>query len=179
MTIESILEKEAIREVEHDVAMPRRLLVFKEKHGTRYYYAGTPEATYNAALSVLNDRFGVTRPWFDVEQELERLRKHPPAPPYPANFDVKTLPEALRMEAKKQMLRHDQAVRAWKQEEAMLVRIQQALKQQDARLAYLALYLNRDGEYEGMEFRYLSNIPAEVLAAKSKSLTKARRKKKA
>lgn len=166
-TTVSPLREWAFHEVEHDDDMPRRLLVFDEQHGTRFFYAGTPEATYAAALTVLNDRFSGDHAWFKVGEELAAHMERKPVHPHPEGFDVKALPESLRKEAERQVDRFKEALRDWQAEHTTLARLKAAVDCQDGKEAYFALFLRRHGEDEGMRFRYLSNDPTEVLAVKA------------
>jgi hypothetical protein len=112
----------------------QRILVLYEKHGSRYYDAGTDEALRAAALAVLRDRLDPLQGYI-----LE---------PDPVSSEVGDEAHWRRL------------VREYRTEKAAYDKAARAVREGDGRLA-LEVLRSRDGyEYEGFDLAYLEEVPS-------------------
>jgi hypothetical protein len=118
-----------------------KLLVFKEKHGQRYFYVHNDKALFKAALKILTER-AKEGYWYYKPEE-------PPKAPDFTKEQIATLPESMRADATKKLQQYTDACRRYDAEVEDYNEIQEALKTKNGKLAWQCLRNRSDGEYEG------------------------------
>lgn len=133
-----------------------RIIVLKEKHGTRYFLADTEKKLAEAALSILKERMtgdyrmicspGKASDWYRAEDIL-------------TDAAIAALPtESVRSQARREK---DQALgskRAYEAEGEQYHQARRALRAKDGDAALEVLQDRSACEYEGFRFEYLENI---------------------
>lgn len=137
----------------------RRIMVFDEKHGQRWFKADTLEAARKAALYLLEERYGHDGLWGDINELVANEEKEKAEELKDPGFDeayIKTMPtEELKILAREELEKFKRA--KWDSEDYLeqLKQIQKALADNDPIRALYAIWICRGGEYEGWEFEYL------------------------
>ncbi len=150
---------------------PERFIVFNEKHGDRYFRAGTPEETLGSFLQILTERFGPDGDWGSVDDQIadmDTVNSWDPAKPEYDAEGIDDLPESLREAARENLGKYNQWEESEKKELEMLTLIKKAIDEQDGEAAYLAMHLRRDYEYERWDFEEVQ-VPKPWTPKKEKS----------
>lgn len=138
---------------------PGRILIFKEKHCTRYFDASTKKKIEAAALKLLKERTNLkygyirkpdSKPYFypkDIEVTLTLTDEQIAAIP---TEDLRKQATDYRASARRAVREHQQEIETWQ-------RVQQALKSKDGAAAWEILEAREDHEYEGFEFDSLED----------------------
>ncbi len=131
------------------------LLVFREKHGNRYFLVPTIKELYAAALKVITERF--EEEWFYepdpieitpsddlTKADLERIAKYS----YGEEF-VKAYKSYTEQKAE-----YDRDLAEYR-------RLEQAVKDEDGRMAWAILQERKDWEYENYSLESLEDVSKE------------------
>lgn len=123
-----------------------RLLVLKEKYGTRMFDVSTDQRLCQVALYVLTTRFKDGY-WYD----------DPGDPPAPLDFeekDIEGMPASLRADAKKQVEQHKRNLAEHREQKADYEEIKRAVEEKNGPLAWQILHARSRYEYEQAEMEY-------------------------
>ena len=126
------------------------VLIFKEKHGSRYFSVTNDKELFAVALKVLTERFKDgywyyapgfthTKPDFTEEQ-------------------IKAMPLSLREEAWKKFNAYKTAVRQYELERSDYDAIVKAVNTKDGKAAWDCLRNHNDGQYEGYEIEGFESL---------------------
>lgn len=131
----------------------QRIIVFKEKHGNRYFDAATDEKLHAAALKVLRDRFNIG--WYYPPASL---KEDPMAKIAELEEALKVLKDSdLIKQTKKKIEQTKREIMSRKEQVLEWLTIQKALEESNGKLAYQVLNFRRDYEYEEFDFEYLES----------------------
>ncbi len=130
----------------------QRIIIFKEKHGNRYFDASTEEKLHIAALKVLKERF--ESGWYyepeepqGVEEEITGLRT-----------SLEVVKDSYLREQIERKLKHVEGqMPSYLEYKREWETIQKALEENDGNLAYWVLQQRIDCEYEEYDFEWLEN----------------------
>lgn len=131
-----------------------QILIFQEKHGTRYFDGTTDKARYAAALYILKQRFEEGW-WYGEEEKVPSLE---------GTIDdtgltiqqIEDLPDGkIKKEALEAVKSLKRSIRYAKEHNYQLKLIKKALDESNGRLAYSVLRDRSDHEYERMEVELL------------------------
>jgi hypothetical protein len=126
-----------------------RLLVFKEKHGERNFYIPDDATLFKAALKVLTDRFKEGYWYYKPED--------PPKAPDFTKEQVASMPESMRADATKKLMKHAEAMRYYVREVEDYNDAVKAVNTKDGRLAWQSLRNSSGGEYQGCSLERLES----------------------
>lgn len=122
-----------------------RILVFREKHGNRYFLAETKEQVYDACLKILKERA-----WMFAEpKEPELEDEHQDMVFEPGSIFEKTQVDIIKRNQNK-ILAYNETMNQYK-----LVRF--AVDQNNGRIAWRVIN-DRYDEYERYDFEHLENV---------------------
>jgi hypothetical protein len=131
------------------------LVVFREKHGERFFHVKSEEEFGKACLKVLRERF--TGGWYGSREEVEREK---PKPPEIADEEaIAKLPGQLREFAAGKMKSYKKSLFEWERNSMMLGMAAAAAKDGDQKMAAKVIEWRRDYEYEGYDFLKLEEVP--------------------
>lgn len=134
---------------------PGRLIVFREKHGKRYFAAFDEPMLHKVALKMLKERFH--EGYIDDPGPLEKY--HGCEKPYePTGAEIEALPEQLQAAAKATRRRYRERRATWQDEHERYVQALKALRDNDGTVAFEVLQERQDYEYEGYTFEYLEEV---------------------
>ena len=134
------------------------ILVFREKHGNRYFHVPTENHLYAACLSVLKDRF--EDDWY-YDPYREKRDSWDPEPPQMTTEEIENLPEgSIRVAARQQHSKYAEWARERDDGHKEYVRIKEAVENRDGMEAYAILRSRSDGEYEGFTIERLEDSEA-------------------
>lgn len=133
------------------VAQPS-VLIFKEKHGKRYFHVPDDKALFAAALHVLAERkedgyWYPSPPFGDTPEE-------PDVKPE----DIEKLPKSLQATAKKKLDAYRAAMVEIQDDVLEHAAIEKALADKDGRAAWECLRNRRDAEYEGFDLERYEDL---------------------
>jgi hypothetical protein len=126
-----------------------RVLVFTEKHRTRYFDASTDELLESACLKILRERNELG---YYYEPDAPRQEKVTEEDVEAASNDY------LKKVAKAQLGRYQMELRRFQQEIDEYHMIKSTLDNNDGKLAYQILQGREDYEYEGMRLEFLETL---------------------
>lgn len=129
------------------------LLVFKEKHGDRYYHVVDDKMLLAVALKILTERFEEGY-WYGEPSDLP----DPPKAPDFTKEQVEAMPESLRPAAYKKLHDYAVAMRQYNEEVDDYRRIEKAVREKDGREAWQALNDRSDAEYEGFNLERYESV---------------------
>jgi hypothetical protein len=139
---------------ENDVG---RILVLKEKHGTRYFDIDTFEKLQDVCLDILKERLDPKYGYISHPGLLEEAwgcRE----PYLLSDEDIAALPVALQATATQKRRDYRKYKAEWQLDLDIWNEANKAVKLQDGEAAYDILDARRDHEYEGLCFEYLENV---------------------
>ncbi|MDP1713070.1 MAG: hypothetical protein Q8K86_11520 [Candidatus Nanopelagicaceae bacterium] len=117
-----------------------RILIFKEKHDTRYFSAANPKAIKKASLKILGER--LKEGWFDVDDA-----------PKPPELQINFIPKSAvntRERLKTEHADYQERLRQHNEDVRFLELAKKAIKKKDGSSAWDLLRLRKDCEYERM-----------------------------
>jgi|SRR5579859_3307873 len=130
------------------------VLVFTEKHSTRYFDASTLRAMLKSCLKVLTERRQNARWWYGEAESLEDFKAYMKEHGYYPSMtrdQVNALPPGSVRKAAEEEIRYYQERLAEREEhEEFLKLCDEAIAAKDGRLAYEALDMRNQHEYERM-----------------------------
>lgn len=129
------------------------LLVFKEKHGERYFYIPDDAALFGACLKVVTER--LEQDWYPEPDGVV-----PKAPDF-TREQIATLPESMRAEATAKLRAYDRDVEAFNEELADFAKIKKAVDEKNGRLAWGIIRDRARAEYEGYDLERFETISDE------------------
>lgn len=136
----------------HDEEYLNYVVVFKEKHGDRYFVVNSPDALYRASLEVLKERYN--NEWYNWMKDHKPYEGTNTVRPTYTLAEVNALPESMSNEKEKMT----KEINKWAKEdkEAAEIRetftsIEKAISEKDGQAAYSILSELKDGEYEGFQ----------------------------
>jgi len=115
-----------------------RILIAKEKHGTRYFDA-TGDKLYSAALKLLTERWEEGY-WYEEPEEPEN-----------PNIDLEKVPESLKEISTQYLVQYDYDLKYYEQEKDLFDSIKRAVDGKSGKLAWSCLQCRNNGEYESVE----------------------------
>lgn len=122
------------------------LLVFKEKHGERYFHVADDDAVYRVALHVLIGRQKEGY-WYGAPTRV-------PKPPDVTAEGVEQLPESLRGPARRMLLTYKKELAEFTARTEEYARIQGAITDRNGKDAWDILMARGDYEYEGFSLEH-------------------------
>ena len=125
-----------------EVETTTKILVFEEKHGTRYFAAKTKEQLFAACLMILKQRN--EQGWYPA----------PSRKPDRPDFDeesIPNLPESMQETAKKKYQSYKTNLRYYEGYRYTKELVEKAVAENNGALAYEILEDRSDGEYERMQ----------------------------
>ena len=146
------------RYIYEDKNIANRIIAFREKHGTRYFAASTPEITLAAFLKILTERYGPDGDWIDISGEINRLRTNPPEKPDYTEDDISNLPASMQEDARNKLTKYTSTMKVHESQLAEYERTVKAICDEDAEEAYELCQALSYGEYEGFDFEYLEPL---------------------
>lgn len=133
----------------HDEEYLNYVVVFKEKHGDRYFVVNSPDALYRVSLEVLKERYN--NEWYNWMKDHKPYEGTNTVRPTYTLAEVNALPESMSNEKEKMT----KEINKWAKEdkEAAEIRetftsIEKAISEKDGQAAYSILSELKDGEYE-------------------------------
>jgi len=126
------------------------VLVFKEKHGDRYFHVPDDAALFAAALSVLTERKKEGYWYYKPEKK--------PEPPDVTEEQVATLPKSVQVNATVKIRAYKDALRRYEEEVEDFEEIERAVREKDGRAAWQILSDHGDGEYEGYDLERYEKV---------------------
>jgi hypothetical protein len=125
------------------------ILVLNEKHARCYWRVDNDAMLFAVALKVLTERLKSGH-WYYAP-----LKEDKPKPLDFSHASLASMPESLRVEARRKLQFHESSMRRWTQEHEAHARILKAVDDKDGRAAWEALCSMRAGEYEGFDLKPL------------------------
>lgn len=129
-----------------------KIIIFKEKHGNRYFDASTPQALDNACRKILKERLKYG--WYNVQQ-----------PPPPNNLltieEIAKLPEKYKNQERRILLKWEETLESYQKEKQWLDDLKKLLETPEDLSnkkipeSYHFLRDREHWEYEGMTIREL------------------------
>jgi len=138
------------------------VIVLKEKHGTRYYWALTREERNASALAILTERWnnGNSDYYYDPFKNKQESAK-----PELTLEQVNALPDGkIKQMALKEHNTSDRRRRQQLEAEELYLEIKRAVEEEDGQLAWSALSWRGDYEYEGFYIEHLEGDPITLKA---------------
>ena len=131
------------------------ILIFKEKHGDRYFDVSTESRLFGACLSVLKERFDEGW-WYEPPEGNE------PEPPTLSLEEIGKLKEGrIKQEALEEHKSYNRDLVYFEEAARLYKNIKQAIDNKDGALAYQCLLARSNGEYERMELEFPEVIEHE------------------
>jgi len=127
-----------------------QLLVFKEKHGERYFHVPDDAALFKAALKVLSERFEEGCWYYKPEDK--------PEPPDVTEAQIETLPKSLQAAAMQKRREYNNKLRDYQFELEIFELIEKAIEKKDGRAAWRILKDRAEGEYEGCDLERYESV---------------------
>lgn len=130
----------------------KKILIFKEKYGDRYFDASTPEARDAACFKILSERFNDS--WYDwMDEDMEEVDD---GDKILTEEQIDALPtQVLRLSEAKRREKHLRAVRIWQENKDIYAKIKDCVENKNISAAYKILLCQSDGEYECLELENL------------------------
>lgn len=126
-----------------------KIIIFKEKHGDRYFDASTPEKLNAACFKILKERFENGEYEWLSEEEPEAIN-------ILTDEQIEALPtERLKNDELRRKKNYEQEYKWRKQEKDMFKEIASCVKSESKQYAYNLLYERKGGEYENFEIETL------------------------
>lgn len=154
----SKLGPSSYRFVYEDKNIARRIIIFKEKHSTRYFAANTPKCTLAVFLMILTERYGPDGAWIDIAGEINFLKNKSFDKPDYSEEDVSNLPASMQKAARDKLTVYKSGLKARESQIAEYERTVKAICDEDAEEAYELCQALSGGEYEGFDFEYLETL---------------------
>jgi len=129
-----------MRKYKHE---PNSILVFKEKHGERYFLVPTVEALQKAALKVALER-NEEGYWYDFDEEA-------PVEPKIKLEDAGKFGDNIASAVSREWRDYEYKVRSYKQSLCLKNMLDKIVKEKDGATALTLLQEMSEGEYEGFE----------------------------
>jgi len=128
------------------------LLVFKEKHGERYFYIPDDKALFAVALKIVSERFeeGYWYPEPGVEDK-------PAAPDY-TKEQIATLPESMQKTATATLAAYERSLREYNGLVDEFKRIEKAVEEKDGQAAWQIIRERQRAEYEGYDLEHFETL---------------------
>lgn len=132
-----------------------QLLTFTEKHGSFTFICRSEKELFQAALQVLKMREAQGY-WYHAPED-PKLK----APSYTTAQEIEQLRGPAKEAAQKELQKYKRALKEYQEELEDWKELQEALKNQDGRLAFRILERRSDYEYEAMDLEspYLLDNP--------------------
>ena len=130
------------------------LLVFKEKHGERYFNVPNDDALFAACLKVVTERLKDGY-WYNEPDGVV-----PQAPDFTKD-QVASMPESMRSDAYKKLRAYDQALSSFNEEIADHAKIKKAVDEKNGRLAWGIIRDRGRYEYEGYDLERFESVTEE------------------
>ncbi len=129
--------------IRHQLSVPRSVLVFREKHGSRYFHIPNAKALYAAALQVLTMRYR-EECWYLKPEPSDK----PKTPDVPA-AEIEKLPVSLQSAARTLWQEYNERLRSYLEDERDYKAITKAVREKDGKAAWDILNARKNAEYEG------------------------------
>lgn len=131
-----------LEEIKDEVVVEPKILVFKEKHGDKYYYANTYEQLKKVSLEVLAERLSY---WYitkwGIPTELDYSFE-----------DIDKLPETFRHDAKLKLKENKKRIKEATDNNRIYEAAVRAVDEQNGDLAWTIIQNRTEYEYEEFEF---------------------------
>ena len=126
-----------------------RILVVKEKHGSRYFEATTEEQLYKIALYLLKGRFNEGY-WYSEPEFVEPLDF--------TEADIANMPQSMQDGARRQLRDYQHRLRVYLEDKEEWDKIKEAIENNDGKLAFSILDGRSGYEYEGFDIEECEEI---------------------
>lgn len=130
----------------------KRILVFKEKHGTLYLDASTVNKTLQAYLYIVLSMYGENGNLGNIRNYVSDTPKKPSY----SEDDIKTLPKELQKKARQELDKYTCDRINHEQETAQAEMVEKIIKDNDAVLAFLYAH-EQWGQERELRFEYVHN----------------------
>jgi len=129
---------------------PGMILLFKEKHGTRYFDASTEELAGKACLKILEER---------LKEDYECFGEEKPEMPKLTKEQVDAFPESWAKTAGvKELEEYKYRLKEYNKYISFLSDVKKAIKTNDYKLAIELIWSRKEWEYEGVDVDCLEEI---------------------
>ena len=143
----------------HTTRLKGRILVFREKHGNRYFPADTPEKTMYACLQILTERHGPDADWGSAQSYIDSLKEYAPDQPEMPLEEAEKLPYTnIRDHVVEQWKKYKKDIEGRSEEIRSYRAIKKAIEDKDPYLALQAVWNRRDMEYEKIDFEWMEDV---------------------
>ena len=133
-----------------------RILILKEKHGTRYFDVADDEKLHVVALKIVAER---SKGEYAYITDPGPLSRYPgcESPFTMTDEEITALPLALREDARQKRRNYARHKREWETERDQYTRARAAVTSKDGEDAYRILQERASYEYELIRFEFLEN----------------------
>ena len=128
-----------------------KVLVFKEKHGDRYFNIPDDKTLFRVSLKILTERFEAGY-WYYKPGDEDK----PKAPDF-TKEQVAAMPDSLREGATKKLVSYQGELRRWERDSEDFNNVKKAVETKDGRLAWQCLLDYSDGEYQRCSLEQLED----------------------
>ena len=128
--------------------VPGTLMIFEEKHGTRYFAAGSIKEAGKVCRKILKERHGEY--W---EKEPQMTAKEPEF----KKENIPSLPKSLQEEARRQWSEYESELNWYNREVKFVKKVEEVLKT-DSDYAVSLVISRSDYEYETVRFDMLEDV---------------------
>ena len=123
------------------------VVVFREKHGERYFHCVDDESLFRIALKVLTERFKDGY-WYAEPGDEPKLLDF-------TAEQIEAMPVSLRDDARAKLREHEHAISRYRRDLKTFEAIKKAVEGKDARAAWDAIRDRRNAEYESFTIEHL------------------------
>jgi hypothetical protein len=127
------------------------LLVFKEKHGERYFNIPDDTALFAACLKVVSERLKEECWYLEPDGEV-------PKTPDFTREQIASMPESMRADAEKKLAAYIREMQEFNEEIADFAKIKEAVESRDGRAAWQIVCDRGRYEYEGYSLERFESI---------------------
>lgn len=129
----------------------KKIIIFKEKHGNRYFDASTEKLRNAACLEIIKERFDEF--WYDYDNEK------PSAKNVLTEDQIAQLPtENLKIQETRKRKDYLSELRQYNEEVSFHEKVRLAIELNDGQSAYYLLLQREGGEYEGFDIENLEEV---------------------
>jgi hypothetical protein len=128
------------------------LLIFKEKHGDRYFHVPNDKTLFRVALYVLTERYKQGY-WYPKPSDQDK-----PTPPDINEAGIAKLPQSLQGTAKKNLQEYKRALAEYTDLVSEYEGIKKTVDTENGRAAWILLRNRRDAEYEGFDLETYEEV---------------------